>query len=109
MVPNPGLPVGPVMAPPGLPMVPMPMPVGVPVAMPGVPVAGPVAPTMPMMTAEEQKEWESTYSQSGAAAAEGKEKKKTKEKKFIRVAGDTVWEDSSLAEWEQGTKLVFDG
>ncbi|CAH3021239.1 unnamed protein product [Porites evermanni] len=108
MVPNPGLPVGPVMAPPGLPMVPMPMPVGVPVAMPGVPVAGPVAPTMPMMTAEEQKEWESTYSQSGAAA-EGKEKKKTKEKKFIRVAGDTVWEDSSLSEWEQDDFRVFCG
>ena len=92
------------MPPVGVPMVQMPMPVGVPVAMPGMPVAGPVATAMPMMTAEEQREWESTYSQAGGTDV--KEKKKTKEKKFVRVAGDTVWEDSSLAEWEQGRNLV---
>ena len=95
IVPAPG--ALPVMAPVGVPMVPVPMPV----ALPGIPVAAPVAATgMPMMTPEEQKEWESTYSQPGTA--EAKDKKKPKEKKFVRVAGSTVWEDNSLAEWEQG-------
>ena len=95
MVPTPG--TLPVMAPVGVPMVPVPMPM----ALPGMPVAGPVAATgMPMMTPEEQKEWESTYSQPGSS--ETKDKKKPKEKKFVRVAGSTVWEDNSLAEWEQG-------
>lgn len=93
MVPTPG--AVPVMAPVGVPMVPVPMPV----ALPGMPVAAPVT-GMPMMTPEEQKEWESTYSQPGTA--ETKDKKKPKEKKFVRVAGSTVWEDNSLAEWEQG-------
>ena len=95
MVPTPG--ALPVMAPVGVPMVPVAMPMG----LPGMPVAGPVAATgMPMMTPEEQKEWESTYSQPGST--ETKDKKKPKEKKFVRVAGSTVWEDNSLAEWEQG-------
>ena len=97
MVPNQAVPVAPVMGPVGVPMVPVAMPVGLPrIPATGIPAAG-----VPMMTAEEQREWESTYSQGGAT--EGKEKKKTKEKKFVRVAGDTVWEDHSLAEWEQGT------
>lgn len=100
MVPNPG--AVPVMGPVGVPMVPVPMPV----ALPGVPVAGTVAATgLPMMTPEEQREWESTYSQPGTA--ETKDKKKTKEKKFLRVAGNTVWEDNSLAEWEQGKVTQF--
>lgn len=100
MVPTPG--ALPVMAPVGVPMVPVPMPV----ALPGMPVAAPVAATgMPMMTPEEQKEWESTYSQPGTA--EAKDKKKPKEKKFVRVAGSTVWEDSSLAEWERGKLHQF--
>ena len=100
MVPTPG--ALPVMAPVGVPMVPVPMPV----ALPGMPVAGPVTATgMPRMTPEEQKEWESTYSQPGTA--EAKDKKKPKEKKFVRVAGSTVWEDNSLAEWEQGKLHQF--
>ena len=100
MVPTPG--ALPVMAPVGVPMVPVPMPV----ALPGMPMAAPVAATgMPMMTPEEQKEWESTYSQPGTA--EAKDKKKPKEKKFVRVAGSTVWEDNSLAEWEQGKLHQF--
>ena len=74
--------------------------VPLPMALPSVPAATPAA--VPAMTAEEQREWESTYSQG---ATEGKDKKKPKEKKFIRVAGDTVWEDSSLAEWEAGKLL----
>ena len=95
MVPNPG--ALPVMAPVAVPMVPVPMPV----PLPGIPVAGAVGATgMPMMTPEEQKEWESTYSQPGTA--EAKDKKKPKEKKYLRVAGNQVWEDSSLAEWEHG-------
>ena len=106
MVPNqalPGAPVmAPVMAPVGVSMVPVPMPV----ALPGMPVAGAAVAThaIPVMTAEEQREWESTYSQAGTTTG-GKEKKKTKEKKFIRVAGDTVWEDNSLADWEQGGNM----
>ena len=102
MVPNQALQMAPVMGPRGVPMVPVPMPV----ALPMIPVAGTVPMSMPIMTAEEQREWESTYSQAGAAAAEGKEKKK-REKKFVRVAGDTVWEDSSLADWDQGNKCKF--
>lgn len=99
MVHNQALPV----APGGMPMVPVPMPMG----LPGMPVAGTVPSSVPVITAEEQREWESTYTQ-GAAAAEVKEKKK-KEKKFIRVAGDTVWEDNSLSEWEQDDFRVFCG
>ena len=79
-----------------MPMVSVPMPVG-------LPVAGTVPTSVPVMTAEEQREWESTYTQG---ASEVKEKKK-KEKKFVRVAGDTVWEDNSLAEWEQGKKVII--
>ena len=100
MVPNQALQAAPVMGPGGVPMVPVPMPV----AVPGIPVAGTVTSSMPIMTAEEQREWESTYSQAGAAP-EGKEKKK-KEKKFVRVAGDTVWEDNSLADWDQGKGML---
>lgn len=93
MVPNPG--ALPVMGPVGVSMVPM------SVALPGMPVAGTVGATgLPMMTPEEHREWESTYSQPGTA--EAKDKKKTKEKKFLRVAGTSVWEDNSLAEWEKG-------
>lgn len=102
MVPNQALPVAPVMGPGVVPMVQVPMPM----ALPGIPMAGTVPASMPVMTAEEQKEWESTYTQAGAA--EGKEKKK-KEKKFIRVAGDTVWEDNSLTEWETDDFRVFCG
>ena len=95
MVPNPG--AMPVMGPVAVPMVPVPMPV----PLPGMPVAGPVGTTaVPVMTPEEQKEWGSTYSQAGNS--EAKDKKKPKEKKFLRVAGNQVWEDSSLAEWENG-------
>ena len=101
MVPNPR--ALPVMTPVGVPMVPVPMPV----ALPGIPGAGTVAATgLPMMTPEEQREWESTYSQPGTA--DTKDKKKTKEKKFLRVAGNTVWEDNSLSEWEQGKVSPFD-
>ena len=95
MVPNPG--AMPVMGPVAVPMVPVPMPV----PLPGMPVAGPVGATaVSVMTPEEQKEWGSTYSQAGNS--EAKDKKKPKEKKFLRVAGNQVWEDSSLAEWENG-------
>ncbi|KAK2573885.1 RNA-binding protein 42 [Acropora cervicornis] len=98
MVSNQTLQVGPVMRPVNMPMVSVPMPVG-------LPVAGTVPTSVPVMTAEEQREWESTYTQG---ASEVKEKKK-KEKKFVRVAGDTVWEDNSLAEWEQDDFRVFCG
>ena len=100
MVPNPG--ALPAMTPVGVPMVPVPMPV----ALPGMPVTGTVAATgLPTMTPEEQREWESTYSQPGTA--EAKDKKKPKEKKFLRVAGNQVWEDNSLAEWEAGKSTDF--
>lgn len=102
MVPNPG--AMPVMGPVAVPMVPVPMPV----PLPGMPVAGPVGATaVPVMTPEEQKEWGSTYSQAGNS--EAKDKKKPKEKKFLRVAGNQVWEDSSLAEWENDDFRVFCG
>ena len=90
------------MAPHGIPSV---MPQGAMAMMP-VPMAGPtqMVPTNPSarpkttITAEEKKEWESTYAQ---AEGGGKEKKK-KDKKFLRVAGGQVWEDTSLGDWESG-------
>ena len=48
------------------------------------------------ITPEQQKEWESAYGQQDAGG--GKAKKK--DKKFVRVAGGVVWEDTSLADWD---------
>ena len=48
------------------------------------------------ITPEQQKEWESAYVQQDAGG--GKAKKK--DKKFVRVAGGVVWEDTSLSEWD---------
>jgi len=98
-----GLPQQPHMAPvmPPAPIMPVAATAG-PVAMPTYPmaVAGPSIPPQigvpPSITPAEQKEWESAYQHN---EGEG-EKKKTKEKKFLRVAGSQVWEDSSLSTWD---------
>lgn len=85
-----------------VPMVPVPMPVAPTV---GVPTATAVPAVGQAITPAEQKEWDSAYVQPDT---EGKEKKK-KEKKFLRVAGGQVWEDSTLSEWEQDDFRVFVG
>lgn len=94
------------MAPHGMPSV---MPRGA-MTMMAVPMAAPAqmqtnAPTRPQttITAEEKKEWESTYAQ---AEGGGKEKKK-KDKKFLRVAGGQIWEDNSLSDWDSGNGLLI--
>ena len=48
------------------------------------------------ITPEQKKEWESAYGKQDAGG--GKAKKK--DKKFVRVAGGVVWEDTSLADWD---------
>ena len=83
----------PTMAPASVPIVPIPVPPNI-----GETTSIPVTPIGQAITPAEQKEWESTYVQPDT---EGKEKKK-KEKKFLRVAGGQVWEDSSLADWDSG-------
>lgn len=70
-----------------------------------VPMAGPVVPPSvgvpPTITPAEQKEWESAYKHN-----EGDDKKKGKDKKFVRVAGSQVWEDPSLSTWDP-SKIFF--
>ena len=48
------------------------------------------------ITPEQKKEWESAY----AKQESGGGKAKKKDKKFVRVAGGVVWEDTSLADWD---------
>ncbi|KXJ15064.1 RNA-binding protein 42 [Exaiptasia diaphana] len=73
-----------------------------------VPMAGPVVPppvgVPPTITPAEQKEWESAYKHN-----EGDDKKKGKDKKFVRVAGSQVWEDPSLSSWDPNDFRIFCG
>lgn len=88
---------------PTIPLPAMPMvPLAVPPSM-GDSTTAAVAPIGQAITPAEQKEWDSTYVQPDA---EGKEKKK-KDKKHLRVAGGQVWEDNTLADWDQGNVWVY--
>ena len=46
------------------------------------------------ITPEQKKEWESAYGKQEVSGG------KAKKKKFVRVAGGVVWEDTSLADWD---------
>ena len=46
------------------------------------------------ITPEQKKEWESAYGNKETGGG------KAKKKKFVRVAGGVVWEDTSLADWD---------
>ena len=48
------------------------------------------------------------YSTPGAAAAAAKEGKTKKKKNVVRAAGGEVWEDPTLAEWDDSKYLYFD-
>lgn len=80
-----------------------------PVPMPTypMPMAGPSMPQQvgvpPTITPAEQKEWESAYKHNEGDG----EKKKGKEKKYVRVAGTQVWEDSSLSSWDPSKALFY--
>lgn len=81
---------------------PMPMPAyQVPVVGPAVYPVNPSGSAIPSITPAEQKEWESAYTHGDGDT----EKKKTKEKKFVRVAGSQVWEDASLNTWDPSMKI----
>lgn len=54
------------------------------------------------ITPEQKREWESAYGNNDMAG--GKAKKK--DKKFVRVAGGVVWEDTSLADWDPSKFFV---
>ena len=73
---------------------------------PMVPMQVPTAVKAPAehvgITPEQKKEWESAYGKQEAGG--GKAKKK--DKKFVRVAGGVVWEDTSLAEWDPSKLLA---
>ncbi|XP_028401582.1 RNA-binding protein 42-like [Dendronephthya gigantea] len=57
------------------------------------------------ITPEQKKEWESAY----AKQESGGGKAKKKDKKFVRVAGGVVWEDTSLADWDPNDFRIFVG
>ncbi|XP_031561198.1 RNA-binding protein 42-like [Actinia tenebrosa] len=85
---------------------PIPMPsYQVPMVGPAVYPVNPSGSALPSITPAEQKEWESAYTHSEGDT----EKKKTKEKKFIRVAGNQVWEDASLNAWDPNDFRLFCG
>ena len=101
----PGMPLASQSVPRVMPQVAMPM---VPMSMtvpPQMVPASTSAPPQGAITAEEKKEWESTYAQSEGG---GKERKKGKDKKFLRVAGGQLWEDNSLSEWDSGNGVSKD-
>jgi len=50
-----------------------------------------------------------TSSGSGGAGEGSKKEKKDKKKRFVRMAAGSVWEDLTLAEWDQDDFRVFCG
>lgn len=79
------------------------MPVAGP--MPTYQMPGPATPqpvgVPPTITPAEQKEWESAYKHNED------DRRRGKDKKFVRVAGSQVWEDPSLSSWDPSKYFLF--
>ncbi|CAG5122838.1 unnamed protein product, partial [Candidula unifasciata] len=50
-----------------------------------------------------------TVNAQGVTGTGGKKEKKKKDKKFLRLAANTTWEDPTLAEWQQDDFRMFCG
>ncbi|XP_033641023.1 RNA-binding protein 42-like [Asterias rubens] len=65
--------------------------------------------TMGQQQQQQQLQQQQQQQPEGAAGSSDQQKKKDKKKKFVRTAASTMWEDESLAEWDQNDFRIFCG